>query len=387
MIGIKHHDMKDLYRFCVGDSHIKTCKPCQDYARSASNEFCSMAIVSDGHGGERYFRSNIGSEYAVKITRNAIEEFVKEMNNQEACLFEHKAFTTSESDTEKTNEKINQALRWLFSSIICQWNIAITEHALNNGLTKWELEHVEEKYLTEFENKRKETDSTFEKTYGCTLMAYVHTSSYWFAFQIGDGKCVFLTQSNGKIECNKSIPWDERCFLNKTTSLCDSQAIDGFRFCYQGDGNFPMAVFLGSDGLDDTYGDEEGLYNFYIELYKLILQKGAKEAKKELKRTLPIISQRGSKDDMSIACVYDDSYSEETIKLLIEYQVCQIDKDILDIENQISQLKEKIVGMNDKDNLSSSQQIDLNYAHKNIEKLINRQNLLNDKKAKLYEEI
>ena len=92
---------------------------------------------------------------------------------------------------------------------------------------------------------------------------------YWFAFQIGDGKCVFLTQSNGKIECNKSIPWDERCFLNKTTSLCDSQAIDGFRFCYQGDGNFPMAVFLGSDGLDDTYGDEEGLYNFYIELYKL----------------------------------------------------------------------------------------------------------------------
>ena len=378
--------MKDLYRFSVGDSHIKTCKPCQDYARSVSNEFCSMAIVSDGHGGERYFRSNIGSEYAVKITRKAIDEFVKEMNNQEASIFENKAFTTSESDTEKTNEKINQALRWLFSSIICQWNIAITEHALNNGLTKWELEYVEEKYLTEFENKRKEIDSTFEKTYGCTLMAYVHTSCYWFAFQIGDGKCVFLTQSNEKIECNKPIPWDERCFLNKTTSLCDSQAIDGFRFCYQGDGNFPMAVFLGSDGLDDTYGDEEGLYNFYIELYKLILQKGAKEAKKELKRTLPIISQRGSKDDMSIACVYDDSNSEETLKLLIEYQVSQIDKDILDIENQINQLKEKIVGMNDKNNLSSSEQIDLSYAHKNIEKLINKLNLLNDKKAKLYDE-
>ena len=90
---------------------------------------------------------------------------------------------------------------------------------------------------------------------------------------------------------------------------------------------------------------------------------------------------------MSIACVYDDSYSDETIKLLIEYQVCQIDKDILDIENQISQLKEKIVGMNNKDNLSSSEQIDLNYAHKNIEKLINKLNLLNDKKAKLYGEI
>ena len=82
MIGIKSLEMKDLYRFCVGDSHIKTCKPCQDYARSVSNEFCSMAIVSDGHGGERYFRSNIGSEYAVKITRKAIDEFYKGKQNE-----------------------------------------------------------------------------------------------------------------------------------------------------------------------------------------------------------------------------------------------------------------------------------------------------------------
>ena len=375
--------MKDLYRFCVGDSHVLTGKPCQDCARSITNELYSMAIVSDGHGGERYFRSNIGSEYAVKITREAVDEFVKGMNNQDNSIFANKAFTTSESDGRKTND----ALRWLFSSIICQWNIAITKHALSNGLSKWELEHVDEKYLTEFENKRKDPDASFEKTYGCTLMAYVQTSSYWFAFQIGDGKCVSLTKALDKLECTKPIPWDERCFLNKTTSLCDSQAIDGFRYCYQGDGNFPIAVFLGSDGIDDTYGDEEGLYNFYIELYKLILQKGAKEGKRELKKSLPIISKHGSKDDMSIACVYDDSNATEILKLLVEYQVCQIEIELQEVGDKINQLNEKIAVLNLKTDLSQSEKIELSYTQKDLDKLIGKLSKLNDKKMKLSYEI
>lgn len=379
--------MKDLYRYCPGDSHIKTGKPCQDCARSISNDLYSMAIVSDGHGGERYFRSNIGAEYAVKITRSAVDSFVREMNDRQICLFKDKPFTTSDCGIDKTNEKVFDALRWLFSSIICQWNIAITEHALDNGLSKWELEYVEKKYLDEFENRRKEEDASFEKTYGCTLMAYVQTPDYWFAFQIGDGKCVSLTKVSDKLECSKPIPWDERCFLNKTTSLCDSQAIDNFRFCYQGDGNFPVAVFLGSDGIDDTYGDEDGLYNFYVELYKIILQQGGKEAKKELKRTLPIISERGSKDDMSIACVYDDSNPIQTIDLLIQYQISQLEKDIVEVQNKINQLKQKISNLSDNNNLSASEQIVLNYAQKDVEELMKKLGLLNNKKAKFSAEI
>lgn len=379
--------MKDLYRYCPGDSHIKTGKPCQDCARSISNDLYSMAIVSDGHGGERYFRSNIGSEYAVKITRSAVDSFVKEMNESPVCLFKDKPFTTSETSTDKSKDKVNDALRWLFSSIICQWNIAITEHALKNDLSKWEQQNVEKKYLDEFENKRKDEDATFEKTYGCTLMAYVQTPDYWFAFQIGDGKCVSLTQVSDKLECTKPIPWDERCFLNKTTSLCDSQAIDGFRYCYQGDGNFPLAVFLGSDGIDDTYGDEDGLYNFYVKLYKIILQQGAKEAKKELKRTLPVISKRGSKDDMSIACVYDDSNPSETINLLVNYQISQLEKEAIEVQNKIAQLKQKISNLSDNNNLSASERIVLNYAQKDIEELMKKLGLLNDKKAKLSVEI
>ena len=53
--------MDSIYSFCEGESHRLCNKPCQDYAYADSSEGLSMAIVSDGHGGERYFRSDIGS--------------------------------------------------------------------------------------------------------------------------------------------------------------------------------------------------------------------------------------------------------------------------------------------------------------------------------------
>ena len=68
---IEHH--------CQGESHKSTEKPCQDYAYAESNENLSMAIVCDGHGGERYFRSQFGSEFATEITKEAIRAFVENM--------------------------------------------------------------------------------------------------------------------------------------------------------------------------------------------------------------------------------------------------------------------------------------------------------------------
>ena len=52
-------------------------------------------------------------------------------------------------------------------------------------MTDWEEANVPKKYLDEFA-----AASSFEKFYGCTLMAYVQTPEYWFAFHLGDGKGV-----------------------------------------------------------------------------------------------------------------------------------------------------------------------------------------------------
>ena len=371
--------MKSIFHYCQGESHKSTDKACQDCAYAESSENLSMAIVCDGHGGERYFRSRYGSEMAVEITKKAICDFVNSM--EELSLTKSKrgarsvfdgepfrAYSAATATDSQVTNKAHRALMWLFSSIISQWNDAIAKDAKERDLDEWELEHVEQKYKDEFLAKRETEDATFEKTYGCTLMAYVQTPEYWFAFHLGDGKCVFMQIEEGKLVCEQPIPWDDRCFLNKTTSLCDSQALEEFRYCYQGNGEFPRAVFLGSDGLDDSYGDGDNLHNFYIEVFKMIIRKGKEATLKELQKSLPLISKVGSKDDMSVACVYDDTALLATFNYLIECQQAMLDEQAYAINQRIDLLKQKIEGFCDPEKLSQGEAINLEYAKKDLEK-------------------
>lgn len=369
--------MKSIFHFCPGESHKSTNKPCQDCAYAEDSEQLSMAIVSDGHGGERYFRSQIGSKIAVDVTKEAIKFFVENMEQASftpksaRSVFEDADFTEYSSaiaTEQQEHTNAHKALTWLFSHIITQWNLAIAKHARENDLNDWEIEHVEQKYKDEFLAMRETEDASFEKTYGCTLMAYAQTPGYWFAFHLGDGKCVSMRIADGQLVCEQPIPWDEKCFLNKTTSLCDSNALEEFRYCYQGKGEFPRAVFLGSDGIDDSYGDGEILNNFYIELFKIIIRKGKDMAWKELNKSLPKISQRGSKDDMSVACVYDDSALNAMYQFLTSYQQKVMEQDMAALTDKKQKLEQKIADFGDPEKLNKSQLINLEYAKKDLVK-------------------
>ena len=199
-------------------------------------------------------------------------------------------------------------------------------------------------------------------------MAYVQTPDYWFAFHLGDGKCVSMRVVDGRLVCEQPIPWDERCFLNKTTSLCDSNALEEFRYCYQGDGNFPLAMFLGSDGMDDSYGDGYNLYNFYIQLFKIIIRNGVEKANKELKKSLPVISKMGSKDDMSVACVFDDTNLTETFFKLTQFQKSELESSLDKVEDKILELEKRIESVANPEALDRGQKINFEYARKDLEK-------------------
>lgn len=368
--------MNSIFHYCQGESHKATNKSCQDCAYAESSDSLSIAIVCDGHGGERYFRSQYGAEFGVSITKNAIYEFVRNMERatftprNAKSVFDNAPFTIYSSamateQQERTNA--HKALTWLFSHIIMQWNLAISTHARENDLSEWEMEHVEQKFKDEFIAMRESEDAMFEKIYGCTLMAYVQTDNYWFAFHIGDGKCISMSISDTQqLVCEQPIPWDEKCFLNKTTSLCDSNAIEEFRYCYQGNGKFPQAVFLGTDGIDDSFGDGDILNNFYIQLFKIIIRKGNEIATKELRKSLPIISQLGSKDDMSVACVYDDTDLKNMHQYLTAYQQKIMEQDLVAVEIKRQNLEQKIADYEDSNNLDKSQLINLEYAKKDL---------------------
>lgn len=95
---------------------------CQDASYSATDTTMSIAIVCDGHGGARYFRSDVGAKFAVDATKECVDEFVSEIGKG---IFVGKSFTQKKSVSSEAQSNIlskdtttDKALRQLFSSII-----------------------------------------------------------------------------------------------------------------------------------------------------------------------------------------------------------------------------------------------------------------------------
>ena len=269
-----------------GASHIKKNKECQDASLSYQDENCAIAVVCDGHGGDDYVRSAIGSKFASAIAKKNIQKFLLGM------------------DKEKFFLNPDKQLKILEASIISHWNELVSDYHSKHPFDEAELIVVSEKA-----KKRYLEDGKIWSAYGTTLIAVAMNEDYWFAIHIGDGKCVAINHAG---EFKQPIPWDPKCFLNATTSICDSDAIDNFRHFYSD--KLPAAVFVGSDGIDDCFNNNEQLYNLYKTVLYSFATTDFKEACEGLADYLPRLSAKGSGDDVSIAALLDmDSISELSI--------------------------------------------------------------------------
>ena len=368
--------MKGIHYTCQGESHKATNKVCQDYSSIYIGDNYTIAIVCDGHGGERYFRSDIGAKMAADVTMECVKEFLADCSKD---VFSGIPFTQKESLETEINGGLMQkasrqdnAFRQLFSSIIYRWRECILEHASRHPLSDFEKGSLKQDYLDAFNRQE-----SLEKNYGCTLMCYACSNLFWMAFHIGDGKCISFDKDGNY---NEPIPWDERCFLNKTTSLCDENALDEFRYCFCGDGSYPVAVFLGSDGIDDSFGETNNLINFYAQIVKLLAKSSLKEAQAELESTLPKLSKLGSQDDMSVACVFDETSIQSISVAVTRLQQKFIEEKIKNLDDIIDSNKKKL----EQDNIGL---IDLEYAEKTIEKSIQSKQKLIEKWNNLEKEI
>lgn len=346
-----------------GEGHVASEKECQDYSSCWVDGKTMVCIVCDGHGGDRYFRSRIGAERAAIIAFDAIKRFLWEDKTTETL--QGKEFRSFGIYNERTvisaeDKQITAIFDQLFRSIVSQWHESVRDDARHNPINGWENKNVKPEYLKQLEELK-----DVEKIYGCTLMAYVQTDKLWFSFQIGDGKFVAL-DVNG-VHSSEPIPWDDQCFINKTTSLCGSNASEEFRFCCQGDGKFPCAVFLGSDGIDDTFHTEKALSDFYIKLAKYSLKNGLDNTAKEMEDSLPILSKRGSQDDMSVSFLIDRNRFTSFIPTLIQDQLHAIQGDITSTETELKDLQDKVTAISSKAKLTEREQINLQYHMKDIE--------------------
>ncbi len=306
-----------FHKSVQGASHIASGKPFQDYSLSYNENGLQIVIVCDGHGGSTYFRSDVGSRLAAEVTIEHLKNFANCANssdfkysdfsitakpkhnpfvdpdgkrlryedlNEEQRQFAKQAQLYCES--EKKHPELQKLISMLIKNIHAEWINRIITDESNNHFSKNEQTILNGKEL--------------EKAYGCTLLAFMRTRYYWLSFQIGDGTIYCCDKT---LKWNNPIPKDCTCFLNYTTSLCNSNPVDEFRYAFYGKGDFPLAVMLCSDGLDGSLRTSANLQDFYEQIIKLCLD--GDDVESELASYFPSLSENGNKDDISLSGIVD----------------------------------------------------------------------------------
>lgn len=249
-----------------GASHEQAGLPCQDSARVHITSDVAIAAVSDGHGSEKHFRSDAGSDMATRVAIRSIMDFT-ERNGGLDKMF---------------RENPENAARRIAANIICCWNSEIAAHHMYSPFN--EQEHA---------ISRKHGGIPVESVYGATLIAAAVTGRGLFGLQIGDG--TFAAEERGTMRF--PMPEDDRLIGNLTTSLCDNDAIGSFRWFYTA-GTFTN-VILSSDGLINSFVSSED----YLQFGRRIASAVAESCTHELDEHLAQRSKAGSRDDISVAVI------------------------------------------------------------------------------------
>lgn len=293
-----------------GASHVERGIPCEDYSCSYEDPDgrFSIAVVADGHGDSRCFRSSFGSRKVAEITSECFKEFAESMGNiteQDEEAYLRQLLTDS-------REQYNEMQR-IFSIIVSKWYAAVQEEFEENPPTEEELgENLTIEKVKE----------NIPHVYGTTLIAALALPRFIILLQQGDGRCTVVYEDGSM---DQPIPWDPRCEENVTTSMCDSDVLQSFRYCViNPEEKKVSAIFLFSDGVEDAYLDTYtdrggkhgimgGVYTFCKNLVCKLVENEQPDNLKEIFQEeylgsfLPgfsetgLFSRSGSGDDVSVA--------------------------------------------------------------------------------------
>ena len=177
----------------TGYSHINKGNRCQDFSASYSDEERTIVTACDGHGGNVYIRSHLGSKFA----SNAVIDVLREM--------ERTAFYKAKKEAVIENIRLN---------ILCRWNTLVEGHLAKNSIRMSEVTELTE---AEILSLRKNPI----KAYGTTLNAAMILGTKIICVSIGDGGC-FLVKSG--IVTPAFTEDEDEPVANITYSLCQDDA-------------------------------------------------------------------------------------------------------------------------------------------------------------------
>ena len=306
-----------------GAGHIKRDMPCEDYGIKFENDECKIFALGDGHGDSNCPRSSFGSRTICEIAVQELQLFAKEIRNQK--------WEEQLMDKYGASELVNQ----LVTSIFGKWSCVVNEDFLQIPLSEKEESDAKD-YIERYRRGER-----IEHIYGTTFIACLMTDEYALLLQQGDGRCVvFDCEGNA----TQPIPWDDRCFANVTTSVCDVDAVQSCRYhIIDLKQNAIIACVAGSDGVEDSFGSMDKMHTYYREKLQIACKLGVEELEKHLGETLPSFSSEGSQDDTTICGLIErDLFRAKLDKIIADNEAVLVNDAIAKAQERIDSMTPKL---------------------------------------------
>ena len=263
----------------IGASHIKKETPNQDAINFG--DLPPFVAVSDGHGGKKYIRSEIGSRLAVL----AIEQVLKESLPLHADL----------SD-------INEHIRHIKSRFLLHW-----QNSVDNQLEQEPFTQEEYIFLNEncSENDRIGLENNPRLAFGCTFLAGIVYEDIILILQHGDGDIVALHRES-TIDVMET---DGRNFAGSTLSLGSLKDANQITHRVISGDDIPELITISTDGIKNSYDDTDS--DSISQFYKIpVVIKNAidsgrdiQEITADLDSLLERITTNGSGDDVTLGII------------------------------------------------------------------------------------
>src|SRR3984957_611715 len=282
---------------CVrGSSHQRSGLPNQDAAQCTvppgAQGTVAVAVVSDGHGSPRHFRSQIGSSLAVSTVAGTLQGFLRES-------------VASNGHVPFVPEQVHELER----KIVSGWLAAVHSDLEHNPFTEAELATLEKEDGAE---GRAAVESSPELAYGATLLAAGATDKVLLYLQLGDGEILSVSATG---TTTRPLPPDDRLIANQTTSLCQPEAWKDFRSTWVTDAALPSLVLLSTDGYANSFRSDEDFLKIGQDYLEIIREQGISSLAEELPAILTEATQQGSGDDITLAILQDDLSATEAAKV------------------------------------------------------------------------
>lgn len=247
-----------------GASHIRRNKPNQDARGGWRCGQWTIIAVSDGHGGEPYFRSDRGSRFAVEAVREAFT-----------------ALSAGGAASAADRDRLSAEITALPERIVAGWRAAVTADISADSDPRLMVAdpHV---------------------AYGATCIAAAFGPGVSIFAQLGDGD--LLAAAAGE-DLTKPLPDDEGLEGEQTYSLCHLDAPAHFRtklFVAPHPLAGPEFAMASSDGLSKSFAEDSQFFDVAWRWRSLVVQNGIEATCGDLETWLARCSEMGSGDDNTL---------------------------------------------------------------------------------------